>query len=236
MCDPLTIAGIALTAGSTVANSMAASKVAKARDNAMAAERMRQNTLNQEADALNVVSQDRYQNFDEQQSQEATKLGDYFAGQTTAEPTAAEALPTTTSNITVQEEDKQRDKARDFTDKTGAALGNLRSFGDLLGSIGRSQARDAGQIGQIGGFKAGSSNVLPFELDEASQKGNGLKLFGDILGGLGSVATGAGLSGGGIFGIGAKSAAPAVSGAARAVTPAAGASGTLRLSSLYGGR
>jgi hypothetical protein len=236
MCDPLTIAGIALTAGSTVVNGMAASKVAKARDSALAAERMRQNTLDKEASALNLQSQDRYQNFEGQQSQEATKLGDYFAGQTTAEPTAAEALPAASSNITVQEENKQRDKARDFTDKTGAALGNLRAFGDLLGTIGRSQARDAGLIGQIGGFKAGSSNVLPFELDEASQKGNGLKMLGDILGGVGSVATGAGLSGGSIFGIGAKAAAPTISGTMKAMAPAAGASGTLRLSSLYGGR
>lgn len=236
MCDPLTIAGIALTAGSTVANAAAAGRVAKARDNALAAERMRQNKLDREADAVNLQSQDRYQNFEGQQAQEATKLGDYFSGQTTAEPTAGEALPTATSNITVQEEEKQRAKAREFTDQTGQALGNLRSFGDLLGTIGRAQARDAGLISQIGGFKAGSSNVLPLELDEASQKGNGLKLLGDILGGMGSVATGAGLSGGSIFGIGAKAAAPTISGTVKAMAPAAGASGTLRLSSLYGGR
>lgn len=227
----MTIAGVALTAGSTVVNSMAASKAAKARDGALAAERIRQGTLDQEADAINAQSQDRYKDFEGQQEAEATKLGDYFAGQTTPEPTAAEALPSSGSNITVQEESKQRGQARDFTNKTGEALGNLRSFGDLLGSIGRDQARDASLIGQIGGFKGGSSNVLPFELDEASQKGSGLKLFGDILGGVGGIATSAGLSGGNILGMGAKAAAPTV-----AKTTAAAAAPGLRLGSLYGAR
>lgn len=232
MCDPLTIAGVALTAGSTVANTMAANKVAKARDSAMAAERIRQGQLDQEAAAINTQSQDRYQDFEGQQEQEATKLGDYFAGQTTAEPTAAEALPTSTSNITIQEENKQRGQARDFTNKTGEALGNLRSFGDLLGSIGRDQARDASLVGQIGGFKAGSSNVLPFELDEASQKGNGLKLFGDILGGVGGIATSAGLSGGNLFGGGAGVPKVGTTIPVPAPRPTTG----LRLGSLYGGR
>lgn len=225
----MTIAGVALTAGSTVVNSMAASKAAKARDGALAAERIRQGTLDQEANAINAQSQDRYKDFEGQQQAEATKLGDYFAGQTTPEPTAAEALPSSGSNITVQEESKQRGQARDFTNKTGEALGNLRSFGDLLGSIGRDQARDASLIGQIGGFKGGSSNVLPFELDEASQKGSGLKLFGDILGGVGGLATSAGLSGQSLFG-----STPAV-GAKVPVSATRPATQGLRLGSLYGG-
>lgn len=42
MCDPITIAGIALTAGSTIANTIAANRVQRARDDALAAERIRQ--------------------------------------------------------------------------------------------------------------------------------------------------------------------------------------------------
>lgn len=194
MCDPLTIAGVALTAGSYAANAAAASKVNRARNDALAAERIRQNGLDQEADALNVQSQDRYKDFEGQQEQKAETLGDYFSGQSIAEPTTAEALPTSSSNVTVREEAKQRGQARDFTNKTGAALGNLRAFGDLLGGIGREQARDASLIGQIGSFKSGSSNVLPLELDAASQKGAGLRMFGDVLGGLGKVGVQAGLS------------------------------------------
>lgn len=194
ICDPLTIAGVALTAGSTVANSMAASKVARARDDAMAAERIRQNGLDQEAQALNAQSQDRYQDFSGKEEKAATKLADYFTGQQVAEPSAEAALPTSASNVVVAEEQKQRAKARDFTDKTGTALGRLRAFGDVLGENSRLQARDASQIGQIGGFKRGSSNVMAYELDAANQKGNGLKLFGDVLGMGGGLLTNAGLS------------------------------------------
>ena len=196
----MTIAGVALTAGSTVANSMAASKVTRAREDAMAAERIRQNGLDQEAQALNTQSQDRYQDFSGQEEKAATKLADYFTGQQVAEPSAEAALPTSASNVVVAEEQKQRAKARDFTDKTGTALGRLRAFGDVLGENSRLQARDASQIGQIGGFKRGSSNVMAYELDAANQKGNGLKLFGDVLGMGGGLLTSAGLSqpGGGV--------------------------------------
>lgn len=161
----------------------------------MAAERLRQQGLDREAAALNVQSQDRYKDFEGQQEGRGAELADYFTGQEVAEPSAEAALPTSASNVTVREESKQRGKAKDFTDRTGAALGELRAFGDVLGGIGRLQARDASQIGQIGGFKQGSSAVLPYELDEANQKGAGLRMLGDVLGGLGGFTTTAGLSG-----------------------------------------
>lgn len=185
--------------------------------------------MNREADALNLTSQDRYQDFTGQQEAKAVQLGDYFASQEVPEPQVGSGLPSSSSNIVVQEEDRQRDKSKEYTDQTGAALGNLRSFGDLLGSISRDQARDASRIGQIGSFKAGSSNVLPYELDEAGRVGDGMKLFGDILGGTGSIATGAGLSGGNLFGFGA------VNPATVSATAAAGTAPGLRLGSLYGG-
>jgi len=230
MCDPLTIASLALTAGSTAANYAANQSVEAARNDALAAERIRQGTLNQEADALNLTSQDRYQDFAGQQEAKSQQLGDYFSSQSVPEPTVGSGLPSSSSNIVINEENKQRGKSKDFTDKTGAALGELRAFGDVLGGISRSQAQDASQIGQLGNFKAGSSNVVPFELDEASHAGDGMKLFGDILGGLGSVGTMAGLSGGSIFGMGAN---PVTASAKGFVPTLTGPS--LRLGSLYGG-
>lgn len=194
MCDPVTIAGVALSAVSTGLNYAAQAKVQRARDDAMAAERIRQQGYDKEAKALNLTSQDRYQGFNEQQDARGATLADFYKSQDVAEPTPAEALPQSSSNITVKEEQKQRDKAKEFTDRTGNALGDLRSFGDMLGEVSRLQGRDASQIGQIGGFKRGSSSVLGYELDEANQAGNGLKLFGDILGTAGGLATQAGLT------------------------------------------
>ena len=201
MCDPLSIAGLVMTAGSTVANTIAAKKVDKARADAMAAERIRQGKLDQENAALNEASRDRYTDFQGQQDESASKLGDYF---TENEAAAAEnnqqavdaMLPTSGSKITVQEANKQSGLAKAFTDQQGQALGKLRAFGDVLGSIGREQARDAGSIGQINSFKRASSGIVPLELEAANSAGNGARLFGDILNLGGSLALNKGLGGG----------------------------------------
>ena len=201
MCDPMTIAGIALTAGSTVANTIAANQQAKARDQALAAERIRQGKLDRENEALNQTSRDRYQDFEGQQQERGSKLADYF---TENEANTADAnqqavqdmLPTSGSDITVREQAKQSGLAKAFTDQQGQALGNLRAFGDVLGSIGRDQARDASSIGQINSFKRASSGIVPLELEAANEKGAGARLFGDLLGLGGGLALNKGLSGG----------------------------------------
>lgn len=168
----------------------------------MAAERIRQGALDKEAAAHNLTAQDQYQDYGKKQDDRAEELADYFKAQESSptDKSGPVALPQSSSNITVQAEDKARKEARAFTDKTGAALGDLRSFGDLLGEMGRGTAREAGYVGQIGGFKKGSSAVLPYELEAANSKGNGMRLLGDVLGGLGKIGVGAGLSGSSFFG------------------------------------
>lgn len=222
MCDPLTIAGIALSGASVAANSIAQGKVARARDDALAAERVRQSGLDREADALNARSQDRYENFNDQQADRSTSLGDYFTEQSMPTDTAnaSASLPTSSSNVTVQEEGKQRAKVTAATDAQGRALGELRAFGDVLGGIGRQQARDAGQIAQLGGFKRGSSSITPFELKAANEKGAGMRFLGDVLGGAGSLGVSAGLGGGTLPGFGAGGIS--VSGGVSAAAPRPG--------------
>lgn len=201
MCDPLTIAGIALSAAGVAAGQMASSKVAKARDDVLSAERIRQGGFDKEAAALNTQSQDRYQDAAGQQKAKATEIGDYLKGQQIEADTAANAgtqaqvMPTSSSNITVQAEKSARDDARGFTDDLAMRKGDLRSFGDFIGDTGRLQARDASKIGQLGGFKKGSSDVASLELDSANGAGNGIKLIGDLLGAAGGVGTAAGLKG-----------------------------------------
>jgi hypothetical protein len=228
MCDPISIAGLVATAGSTVANSMAAGRANRAREDVLAAERIRQGGYDQEAQALNAKSQDEYTDFGAKQEAKAQSLGDYFAAPPTdgLSMSAAAALPSTDSNdVVTREMDKQSGKAKAFTDQQAGALGNLRAFGDVLGDTTRTQARNAAQIGQIGGFKRGSSNVTPLELDKASQAGSGLKMFGDILGGLGSIGTSYGLTRG--------AGAAAQTGASLA--PASSMRPMARPLSLYGG-
>lgn len=210
MCDPLTIAGLALSAGGIAANSAANAQVAKARTNALREERSRQQGFDQQAGGINTHAQDQYQGFQDQQSARGQQLGDFFTQQGPEAPTADKALPMSSNNLVVAEQAKQGDKAKAFTDKVGTALGNLRAFGDVLGTDSRATARDAGSLGQLYNFKQGSNAVLPFELDAASNAGNGMKMIGDIMGGLGSLATLGGLSGA----FGATKAAAGAAGAA----------------------
>lgn len=176
-----------MAGASTVANSVGASKAASARNDALAAERIRQRGYDKEAAAINQNSQDLYSNFDADQTQKASDLGQYFQDQkisdanANADATAASTIPQSGSPLTVHETQKQSDAATAFTDQRGQALGNLRAFGDVLGTDSRLQGRNAALIGQIGGFKQGSSNVLPLELDAAQSAGSGYQTLGDVL-------------------------------------------------------
>lgn len=203
MCNPLAIVGVALTAASTVANTVAANQVQKARNDALAAERIRQQGYQREADAANLHARTEYQDFGGQQDERGKQLGDYFQQQTIDENTAnqqaaeaqANAVLPDASGIVVAEDKKQADNARDFTNAQATALGNLRSFGDLMGEKGRVQARDAMTVGQIGGFMKGSSSVLPYELEAANNAGRGANFLGDLLGMGSQFALGKGLQG-----------------------------------------
>ena len=197
MCTPLIIAGIALTAGSMVANSHAQGQVDNARSEVLAAEARRQSGFNREVEQLNTQSQDRYVGFEPQQEQRATELADMFATDVT-DPNNAGVIPGSSSNIVNQETDAQVGVAQDYVDQQSGALADMRSFGDMLGSTSLLQARDASKIGQIGGFKQGSQGVVPYELDDAGRAGDGAKMFADILRLGGTVATGAGIGGGSI--------------------------------------
>ncbi|WP_020181501.1 hypothetical protein [Methylopila sp. M107] len=200
MCPPLALAGLALSAGSALANASAQRQVANARDDAMEAERLRQAAFDKRAQNLNTKSQDRYQNFGGKQAKRAGKLGDYFQGDAKGRQTGADkvnaggVLPASSSNITVAAEKRSLGDAAKYVDQQGAALGDLRAFGDLVGQIGRGQARDATTIGQIGDSKKGSAQILPLELEAANQQGSGLRLVGDIAQGFGSLGIAAGLA------------------------------------------
>ena len=167
----------------------------------MSAERTRQRMLDDEARGVNAQARGRFENVDDQQERKASDLTEVFSGDANrgAEVIAA-SLPRSNSNITVQNDERERGRASEFADQQGEALARLRSFSDVFAGLGRDTAQDASQIGMLGGFKRGSQGVLPFELEAASQKGSGLRMLGDVLGGLGGLSMNAGLSGANLFG------------------------------------
>lgn len=191
----MTIGSAILAVGSAAANSAAQSKATHARNDALLAERIRQRQYDQQAAAVNDRARGRYEDFGGTQAKAEGELTQLFNPADAAPgPAATGIIPGSDSNVVVAEEGAQRAKAKGESDAQGAALATLRSFGDALGGASRGTARDAGEIGQIGGFKTGSANVLPIELDAAAQKGAGLRMFGDILGGLSQIALMKGLS------------------------------------------
>jgi hypothetical protein len=211
MCDPLTIAGAALSAGGIAANSIGASQAAAASSRAYAAEQARQAQLRQEAAQVQQHSNSLYEGFAGKQQDRAADLASSLrSAQLPAQGSASTTVeaPASSSNITTQGEASQRASADAYAGQQANALGDLRSFGDLLGTNALAQARDASQIGQIGNFMRGSASVLPQELNAASHAGDTAKLFGGLAGGLGKVGIAAGINGstlGGLFGGGASS-------------------------------
>lgn len=197
--DPITIA--LLGGGSSIIGSLfggsAANAVDKARADVINAERGRQQGFDAETDKINVGSLGRYSNFDQQQAAKAAQLADFFKAPVVTPNTelTTAPLPPVSGNLVQREIDKKNGQAQDYVAHQGDTLAQLRSFGDLMGGIGRLQARDAQSVGQIGGFKKGSQGVEALELDAANHAGDDKVALANIFSGLGKVGLTAALSG-----------------------------------------
>lgn len=194
MCDPFTIGSIILTGASVAANSMGASEVQNAREQDQQAERMRQAQFDKQADAINLTSRNRYQDFSGKQADRGGQLGDLLGQNQVPTTPSTDLMPQSNSNIVNTETAKQTGQAKTYTTGQSNALGQLRAFGDLLGEDSRLQGRDAQSVAQIGDFKKGSAAVLQDELTADNSAGSGMGMLGDILGGIGGLV-GKGASG-----------------------------------------
>ena len=188
MAIPL-IVPLLFTGASMAANAMAARRQDNARADALAAERIRQGALDKEAFGLVDNSRDQYASAPRKQDQRSDELAQHFKD-VSAQPAAVAAPTTPTSgNVVVQgRNERAAEEGRQFTDARAENLADFRSFGDLFGDFGRQTARDAAQIGTIGGFKRGSSGILPMELEAANQQGQGMRTMADLFS-LGSAMT-----------------------------------------------
>lgn len=194
MCDPISLIGLALTAGGSVVQGMAARDAEQARASALSAERTRQQGLEQRQTALSNQSQQEMANFGQDQAQRTSDLTQYYQEPVPGDANAASGVvaPEGTSSIAVREMAKQSGQATERGNQDAANLASLRSFGDLLGERMRGVQRTSGNIDQLTGFRRGSNDALAYELDAAQQQGAGKRLIGDILGGAGSIVGGYG--------------------------------------------
>lgn len=191
---PLLLLGLGASGLGIGANMIGNRRAQDAQAAAMAAERMRDNSAQERAFDINAKSRDRYENFDQKQAKTEQGLADLFTADAAGPPLAG-ALPPTSSNITVANEAEETATAKKATDQQGKARARLMAFGNTFGDADRGMSRDASELAGIAGERRGSMAVLPMELDAAMQEGSGWRLAGDILGGVGSIATMGGLSG-----------------------------------------
>lgn len=195
-------------AAGTAAQAAGAAKAKKAMNGAREAERIRQKGYQDEASAVfdkskanaDKGSQDSQQAASEAARQEAyaknvedakapaLAIGDNLAGDNSA------------SAVINDEAARQSSRATAFAAQQGNAKAALQSFGDLQFNNSIYNNRAGNQLGTLGNFMRGSANVLPYEMEAASHKGDGLNALGSILqlgGTVAGVGAGAGWWGGG---------------------------------------
>lgn len=200
MALPLLGIALALSGLGMGAQHIGSQRAESAQSDAMAAERIRQQGFDQQAQKINVDSRNRYQDIVPQQEEKTAELADMFLEGADAAPSFGP--PPSDDSITVRREADARAASREYTDQQGTARARMLSLGDLFGDIGVEQAQDMTALNGIGGMRRGSQGVLPFELDAAAQEGSGWRMAGDIMGGLGSIATMGAMTGATLPGLG----------------------------------
>lgn len=195
---PLLFAG-----GSIAANTIGARQANAARAQALSAERARQSELDSQAYAAAANSQQQYGNAPAQQAERSQNLAEMFQAPSQEAPATPMPVAPQSDNVVVQQRTAESAAdGRAFTDQRAQGLADFRAFGDLFGDFGRVQARNAGEVDQIAGFKRGSQSVLPMELEAAATAGGGWRMAGDALGLGASMTMGPALSGADMPGMG----------------------------------
>lgn len=143
-----------------------------------------------------------------------------YAAADRAAPRANEQLPGSTGGNSVVADAFTRALAgaNQQAGAQGAARANLASFSDFIQDAALKSGRNSNQIGMLGSFTQGSSNVLPLELQHAATKSRKSATYGNLLTALGSAMLGgaggaAGAAGAGATTVGAGTTALNSSGA-----------------------
>lgn len=195
MCDPIS-ASIALTVAGTAAQAAANNKSQKAMQGAREAERVRQKG---HQDASNAVLESSMAGADKsaQDAAEGKALAERKAGVDAAvasvrapvEATGANLAGDQTANAVINSEQAaQASKALGYAGQQGNAKAKLLSFSDLNFGNAIANARAQQDQARIANFAKGSADVLPYELENASHAGDGLKSLGSLLSTGGMVA------------------------------------------------
>ena len=202
MCDPVSIAGVALTIGSTLLSQRAAQKVGKARNSANSAEALRQEGFRRQQAAAFEDTSSGFNRKDQDAGIDTAALAREDSFTENLRTFSPGDVPTAGSAPRIVQENLAKELNRSLGEGKGFAKRLAR-----FGASGENQfgnqvtlGRGAQEQARLGGFSAGSSRILPLDFLAANQKGAGLRTAAGITGALGSVANLAGATGGLTFG------------------------------------
>lgn len=194
MCNPLAI-GLALTAAGSVAQYRAQQGRDEAMGNAQRRELDRQDKLFKESQALFQRNRETYERPAADaimESAKADRIQQYEAADRNA-PRANEAPPGQgmgANQVVAEAFQRAAGDAAGQARQIGDAKATLASFGDFITGAAFENNRRSGDIGMLGSFKQGSSNVLPLELQGILSKPSRTATAGNLLTALGSAAMG----------------------------------------------
>lgn len=101
----------------------------------------------------------------------------------------AEALPATQAGPSSEANKNAASAANSWNNLVSGAAAKEGSFNDLATEQGIGNQNTAEQLGEINTFSAGDARLLPLEEEVASQAGNKLSGWGDIVSSLGNLAS-----------------------------------------------
>lgn len=203
MCGPWAIP-LALVAAGSVAKYFGNQQAQHARERTFSAERQRQQAMTEQQTARFQDSLDKTKDLldKDKVAEAAQSREDALTANMIPEGQGA-YLPGSSSapNIVQTASDDAAAGSRERGQSLAHALAALGGTTDQLQGVNIGVGRDAQQIGQLGGFKAGSANVLDAEMRAAAHKGAFLRGIGGLAQTIGQAwlgaSAGAGLVGGG---------------------------------------
>lgn len=183
MCEPASItAGVMALAG-TAATMARRNSQKKSRDKATRNELDRQDSISKKArnranETIDLFKPEKQIEKKAEVADARTKTiqGNISNEGTYAAPTAGSAPKVVQTQLT-----KSIADALDYGRTRAASLGQLGAWGDTSRNNAFALARSGSDLDTLGGFAGGSAGVLPLELADANQSGEGFAYLGDGL-------------------------------------------------------
>lgn len=199
MCDPMTIASVAISAVGTGMQMQAQKKAQKAINNAVNANGIANDKLREQSRQGVVDTTQKFsrESFDRNQADETGKVQAKLTDALSAGKLPGEYYGGAQSENTRGYTEQKTTETNDFSKQMADALARLRGFGQGQ-AVNTQRVQRAGEVvGMNQNKEAGNNAVLPLQIEAAKQKGS--SPLGDLFTGIGSATLGPSLSSSGSF-------------------------------------